>query len=502
MTVSNHTRRNALKLAGSALAGVGIVGRAGALSTETVRVNVGYSTKSGRQAAQTLAVEVVHRFHFDALTILAPQDALDALAGRDDIRYVEEDSRMEAIAQTLPWGIDRVDAEVAHENGETGAGADLAIIDTGIDSTHPDLQANLGEGKAFVAGTGHPVWQDDNGHGTHVAGTADAVNNSQGVVGVSTEATLHAVKVLTGVGIGFTSDVAKGIEYTADQGWDVGNLSLGGGDSKLLRDAVEYAYARGVLLVAAAGNEGECTDCVAYPAAYPECIAVSATARDDSLAGFSSTGPEVELAAPGEDIYSTFLGGSYATLSGTSMASPHVAGAGGQLMANGYTNTEAREQLNRTAEDIGLASSEQGNGLVDVAAALGLDSSDDLDGNSEGGTAPTGTITDVTETETPSPHAEFDVSWRVNDDDGDLDSVTLTLRDTTADEFEDSTTVSVEGTDASDTTALKAHKDDGSGHEYEVRLHVRDSNGNSDTDSVTISESEYSTSHKTGRPVL
>ncbi|MFC7080079.1 S8 family peptidase [Halorussus caseinilyticus] len=340
------------------------------------------------------ATEVVRTFAFDALTIRLPKRAVAGLERSAGIRYVEENGTMEALSQTLPWGIDRIDAEVAHANGETGAGADIAVIDTGIDGDHPDLQANVGAGKAFVDCRplqGRPngcrygsrtndnpcnyAWSDDNNHGTHCAGIADAVDNTQGVVGVSTEATLHAVKVLDYCGSGTFSDVAAGIEYTADQGWDVGSLSLGGGKSQAVEDAVEYAYGKGVLLVAAAGNDGPCTDCVSYPAAEPEVVAVSATTENDQLANFSSQGPEVELAAPGTDIYSTVYGG-YAYYGGTSMACPHVSGTGGQLMANGYTNTEARDRLHATAEDIGLSDDEQGYGLVDTAAALGLDSSD------------------------------------------------------------------------------------------------------------------------------
>ncbi|MFB6220618.1 MAG: S8 family peptidase, partial [Halolamina sp.] len=252
-------------------------------------------------------------------------------------------------------------------------------IDTGIDDDHPDLQANVGAGKAYVDCKGpncNYPWSDDNDHGTHCAGIADAIDNSEGVIGVATEATLHAVKVLDKRGSGSYSDVAAGIEYTADQGWDIGSMSLGGSsDSQTVRDACRYAYDKGVLLVAAAGNDGPCSDCVNYPAKYSTVIAVSATSEDDSLASFSSTGPEIELAAPGENVYSTVIGG-YDTFDGTSMACPHVSGGGAQLMANGYTNTQARDQLNSTAEDIGLASNESGSGLLDVAAALGLDSSD------------------------------------------------------------------------------------------------------------------------------
>jgi len=291
-------------------------------------------------------------------------------------------------SQTLPWGIDRVDAEVAHDDGETGGdstdgegGTDIAIIDTGIDDDHPDLQANIGAGKAYVKCRGKNCnypWSDDNDHGTHCAGIADARDNTQGVVGVSTEATLHAVKVLDKQGSGSFSDVAAGIEYTADQGWDVGSLSLGASSgSQTVKDACTYANDKGVLLVAAAGNDGPCTDCVGFPAAYSTVIAVSSTTKEDTLSGFSSTGPEIELAAPGSDIYSSVIGG-YDTFSGTSMACPHVSGAGGQLMDNGYTNGGARSQLKETAEDIGLSDSESGAGLLDVAAALGLDSSNNM----------------------------------------------------------------------------------------------------------------------------
>ncbi len=293
----------------------------------------------------------------------------------DNVAYIEENGEMRALAQDLPWGIDRVDADNLHSGGETGNGADIAIIDTGIDSDHEDLQANLGAGKAFATCSGSECnydWDDDGGHGTHCAGIADAADNSTGVVGVSTEATLHAVKVLSGDGGGSFSDVADGIRHVADQGWDVGSLSLGASSgSQSVKDACTYAYDNGVLLVAAAGNSGPCDDCVGYPAAYEECIAVSSTNDSDGLSYFSSTGPEVEIAAPGSDIFSSVPGSDYGTKSGTSMACPHVSGAGGQLMANGYSNTEARDRLASTAEDIGLASNDQGNGLLDAEAAVG-----------------------------------------------------------------------------------------------------------------------------------
>ncbi len=369
------TRRDLLSGMGAGLGALTIgSGTAAASAREHV---VGTSTPAARRAAERAADHVVRVHDFgdigQAVAGRFPQQALDALQNNPNVRYVEENGQMHAIAQTRPWGIDRVDADVLHDNGETGNGADVAIIDTGIDDDHPDLQANVGAGKAYVDCKGpncNYPWSDDNDHGTHCAGIADAVDNSEGVVGVSTEATLHAVKVLDKNGSGSFSDVAAGIEYVADQGWDVGSLSLGADSgSQTVKDACTYAYNNGVLLVGAAGNSGPCTDCVGYPAAYEEVIAVSSTDSDDSLSSFSSTGPEVELAAPGGSIYSTVIGG-YDTFSGTSMACPHVSGAGGQLMANGASNTEARQQLQDTAEDIGLSENESGYGLLDAEVAV------------------------------------------------------------------------------------------------------------------------------------
>jgi subtilisin len=368
------SRRQLLQTIGGTTALAGFGGLAAARPSDTVEVNVGFDHDGGRRASVAAADDVVREFGFDAITIRVPKRALSGLRQRPDVRYVEENGQMHAI-DYLPWGVDRVEADIAHQAGYTGTGADIAILDSGIDSDHPDLQANLGTGAYAVACSGSGCrygWDDDNGHGTHCAGVADGMDNSEGVIGVSTNATLHAVKVLNSRGSGSYSDIAAGIEYVGDQGWDVGSLSLGGSKSSVVEDAVEYAYNQGVLLVVAAGNSGPCNYCVGYPAAEPECMAVSATNRSDSLASYSSTGPSVEIAAPGTDITSTYVGGGYQSLSGTSMACPHVSGAGGMLMANGFTNTEARQRLRNTAENIGLSDNEGGAGLLDVAAALGV----------------------------------------------------------------------------------------------------------------------------------
>jgi subtilisin len=430
------------------------------------------------------------------------EEAAENLRRRRDVRYVEEDGQMQALQQTLPWGIDRVDADVLHDNGETGNGADIAILDTGIDSDHYDLADNIQGGRCFAddccgeAGglfcspndnQCHHAWDDDNDHGTHCAGIANAIDNTEGVVGVSTEANLWAGKVLDGCGSGAYSDIADGIRWAADQGHDVASMSLGGDDSSVVRDACQYADDNGVLLVAAAGNDGPCTDCVGYPAAYDTVVAVSATSEDDSLADFSSTGPEVELAAPGEDVLSTVPPESSSdgtdTFSGTSMACPHVSGAGGQLMANGYTNTEARRRLQETAEDIGLSSNEQGHGLLDAEAAV-------LGDSSGGNSAPTVDSLSASEVETDDADAEFDVDWAVSDADGNLDSVDLTLTDDTAGETEDTASIGVSGDTASGTTRLVAAGDDGSGNDYTVEAVVTDTDGATGSDTTRVTETE------------
>jgi subtilisin len=322
----------------------------------------------------------------------------ESLLARDDVAFVQPDRTLSHVAtaaqqsksaQTRPWGIDRIDAEVAHANGATGAGADVGVIDGGIDDSHPDLEGNLadpgsdGNHRAWVDCSGGDctyAWSDRGGHGTHVAGTIAAGDGDSGVVGVAPEATLHALKVCGANGGCRTSAVVEAIRHAADRGWDVVNLSLGTRRrSPALRAAGQYALEAGVLPIAAAGNRGR-ADSVEYPATYDEFLAVSATTIDDEAAGFSSTGPEVDLAAPGKKVCSAAVDG-HQTLSGTSMAAPHVAGACAQLLADGYAHDEARKRLLDTAEDLGLDETEQGAGLVDVAAALGYDSGDDGTGD-------------------------------------------------------------------------------------------------------------------------
>jgi subtilisin len=506
------TRRALLSSAGAAGVGTLALGTRAGVEDRRDEYNVGTATPAAERTARDAAIDVVRVLEWEngkkTVTGTFFDDAVDDLRTDPDMRYVERNGTMHATAQTLPWGVDRIDADVAHANGETGGddsdgdgGTDIAIIDTGIDSDHPDLVDNLGEGAAFVEceplssrpggcefgiqtneNPCHEPWDDDDDHGSHVSGIADAVDNESGVVGVSTEATLHAVKVLDGCGFGSFSDIAAGIEWVADRGYDVANMSLGGGKSFVAEDAVEYAAEKGVLLVAAAGNTGPCSECVLYPAAEPEVVAVSATRRDDQLAGFSSIGSTVELAAPGDAILSTVPPESsdagLVRLSGTSMASPHVAGTGAQLLDNGFTVADVRERLTATAEDLGLPADQQGSGLVDTATALGL--------GENGG--PTIVRLSLTEDETGGSNATFVADWQVSVTDGTLESITLTLRDIDDDETEDATSLSVDCAAVSGTTSLAALGENGLGRTYEVELVVADSGGNRAAASASVVE--------------
>jgi len=267
----------------------------------------------------------------------------------------------------------QVRAPEAWPEASGGPGATICFVDTGVRSTHEDLAgARWLGGWDFVHGTSDP-W-DDNGHGTHVAGIAAAtMNNGKGVAGIS-QAGFYAVKAIDSTGSGYDSNIASGIRWCADHHATVISMSLGGSGSALLASAVSYAWARGSLLVAAAGNSGPCTDCVEYPAAYPQVVAVTCTTSSRSLCSFSSQGPEAALAAPGYQVLSTWNAAddAYKTLSGTSMSTPAVAGVAALVAGRvPMSNAKLRDVLEANAQDGGRGRTEQlGYGIVDAKASL------------------------------------------------------------------------------------------------------------------------------------
>lgn len=315
------------------------------------------------------------------MAVYLPEKAQAALASYPGVLRIDDDVIVEAQAkpapsqpaETLPWGVDRIDAEKVW--GTTTADLiKVAIIDTGIDVKHPDLKDNIKSGVSTVWYTSS--YNDDNGHGTHVAGIAAALDNTIGVVGVGPQIYLYAVKVLDRRGSGYLSDVIEGLDWAITNKMQVVNMSLGTSSNvQSFKDAVARVNAAGITQVAAAGNNG---GAVIYPAAYPEVIAVSATDSTDTLASWSSRGPEVDLAAPGVSIYSTYKGQTYKTLSGTSMAAPHVAGTAALVLSvpekcdvdtdGKCSPTEVQQRLEDAAEDLGTVGKDDlyGFGLVDA----------------------------------------------------------------------------------------------------------------------------------------
>lgn len=262
----------------------------------------------------------------------------------------------------IPWGIERVNAPLAWAQNQ-GEGIKVAVVDTGVDYTHPDLSLNYKGGYNAIDPEASPL--DDNGHGTHVSGTIGAIRDGKGVAGVAPKASLYGVKVLSASGSGSYSDIIDGIQWCVKNEIQVINMSLGGRYSiASFHEAIQKAKEAGITIVCAAGNDG---GAVNYPAKYEETIAVSASNSSDNVAYFSSRGAEIDFIAPGVSVYSTYKDGKYATLSGTSMASPHVAGLAVLSAAIGNSSPDAvKASLTGAATDIGLEPDIQGEGLIDA----------------------------------------------------------------------------------------------------------------------------------------
>ncbi len=271
----------------------------------------------------------------------------------------------------IPWGISRVNAPAAWPVTQ-GAGVKVAIIDTGVDVTHPDLKASIAGGFNAVDSSKPNDFADDQGHGTHVAGTIAGRGITGGVAGVAPQARLYAVKVLDRFGNGSFSEIIAGLEWAVQNHMDVANMSLGAdeGSDPLLRE-VQAATKAGLVIIAAAGNANGGP--MSFPGAYPETIAVSASDEQDKLASYSSVGDNVGFIAPGSNILSSILGGKYGELSGTSMATPHVTGLSALAISQGAHGTESvRAALTRAATKLpGLSASQQGAGMIDAGRLVG-----------------------------------------------------------------------------------------------------------------------------------
>lgn len=355
---------------------------------QKAKVIVGYWGSIDEQAVINQGGSVTQRLDgIHAVAAEVPSNKIKNLRANTNIKYVEPDaeattletsrgrasgspSAQAQVAQWTPWGIIRVAANQSWPT-TTGIGRKVAIVDTGIYYSHPDLAGNVNVGPSYIRGTKSS--NDDNGHGTHVSGTVAAVNNPIGVIGAAYNAKLWGVKVLDRSGSGSYSSVISGINWASFSGMNLINMSLGGTfDSQALHDACDAAVNKGVFIAAAAGNSGDTTP--NYPGAYPSVVCVSATDSSNVLAYFSTRGPQVDLAAPGVAITSTVPPDGYATWSGTSMATPHVTGCAALVWAANPTlsNAEIRNRLQSKAYDLGAPGVDDnyGYGLVNAYRAL------------------------------------------------------------------------------------------------------------------------------------
>ncbi len=323
-----------------------------------------------------------------ALAATVPTAALAGIRKLPDVEVIEPDLEVHALGEIdATWGLVRIGCGPVLAGTYSGAvgpvlgtGVRVAVVDTGIDYLHPDLMGNYAGGYDFVNNDTDPM--DDHGHGTHVSGTIAAVRNGVGVLGAAPETDLYALKALGAGGGGSWSAILSALDWCATNGISVANFSLGSSSypGTTVEIGFDNASKAGVLLVAAAGNSGPGADTVTFPGKFVSVIAVGSTDSSDQASFFSSTGPDVELSAPGSLIYSTTLGGGYGTLSGTSMATPHVSGVAALVVSagigdgngDGLINDDVRRVLQSTAKDLGIAGRDPvfGFGLVQAEAAV------------------------------------------------------------------------------------------------------------------------------------
>lgn len=318
----------------------------------------------------------------------ARENFVDAITRKDHVRYAEPNATFEALyTPNDPLYGDQYAPQMVGCEGAWDAtlgdpDVTISVVDQGVQYDHANLEgsmdgsvADYGYDFAAADSDPYPVQRDEN-HGTHVGGiAAGGTDNGTGHAGIS-DCSMLSARALDESGGGSLSDIADAITWSADQGAEVINLSLGGGGyTQTMKNAVSYAQNEGALVVAAAGNDYGAS--VSYPAAYEECLAVSALDSDGSLAAYSNVGSEIELCAPGSNVLSTIPWGDYDEFSGTSMASPVVAGVAGLAISQwGTDNADTRMHLKNTAEDVGLSSDEQGEGRVDADGAVNTEPGD------------------------------------------------------------------------------------------------------------------------------
>ena len=346
----------------------GRISKSGDYNQRTSSMRSAISPLLRRAGVSDEAVKHVYSSTIVGFSASLNEDMLKRLQKSSEVSYIEQD-RIITLAppwerdddggsdsgQETPYGITRVGGFVDYSDNSAGNYNNVAwVIDSGIDLDHPDLNVDASRGfNAFTTGRDGKTLDDGNGHGTHVAGTIAAIDNTEGVVGVAAGATVIPVKVLDSRGSGTYSGVLKGIDHVAANGkaGDVANMSLGGGASDALDAAVVEASNNGIYFSIAAGNDGEDSNNHSPARANGDYIVtISAMDSNDFFASWSNWGnPPVDYCAPGVGIKSTWKDGGYNTISGTSMAAPHAAGVllvtGGNPSTDGYVNGETKDDV-------------------------------------------------------------------------------------------------------------------------------------------------------------
>lgn len=384
-------------------------------------------------------IAITHEYkNINGISARIPLSLYNYLANAPFVDAIQEDKIVTIMQDTLDWGVDDVDAEQVWGGAENaadvipgnvaGQGVKVAILDTGIDYTHPDLDGVYAGGYDFVANDADP--KDENGHGTHCAGIVAAEDNGIGVIGTAPKASIYAVRVLDAQGSGTISDIVAGIDWAIDNNMDIISMSLGAssGDSSL-EAAINRAYNAGVVVVAASGNDGR--EGISYPARYTNAIAVGAIDSNHQLASFSNYGPEQDVVAPGVNIYSTMptysvtltswwygYSNNYDQMSGTSMATPMVAGVCALILSANpnLSPAEVRNILESTATDLGSVGWDKyyGYGEVDALAAV----NEAGGGGTPPDTEPPAQVTGLSASAVSA--TEIDLTWNANSE-PDLD---------------------------------------------------------------------------------
>ncbi|HEY3375362.1 MAG TPA: S8 family serine peptidase [Candidatus Aquicultor sp.] len=345
------------------------------------------SINSTNKKMQAHATDVIGRLGVQIVKIpkaISMSSAIEEYSKLPSVEYAEPNYMCHALGipndsfYNQQWSLPKIGVPQLWEsfNGASAPEVIVAVIDTGVDYNHPDLEGKVIKGRDFANNDADPM--DDCGHGTHIAGTIAAIlNNNLGVAGIAPSAKILAIKALDGEGIAYDSTVAEAITYAADQGAEIINLSLGGEEySKTVEDSIVYARQKGCLVIASAGNDA--TDVPYYPASYPLVLSVSATDANDALAEFSNYGQYIDIAAPGVDIVSTLFdtneGSCFASMTGTSMAAGAISGVAALIAAKypNYTMDQISRIVLRSTTDLGDVGRDDrfGYGRIDASKAI------------------------------------------------------------------------------------------------------------------------------------